>query len=179
MDEEKRCSTCKEVKSKTEFSKRRASRDGLSYSCKPCQRKQAMDSYKKGKALGKRKQYYQDNREAILARNRDYYEANKDRLLEQNRQYRQDNPEVWRQADARRRKRMRGGETFERWEIIKRDSVDGVPICQICKQAITDRNKIHVDHIIPLAQGGENTRDNVRVTCKSCNIRRPKDGRDV
>jgi len=37
----------------------------------------------------------------------------------------------------------------------------------------------HVDHIKPLCIGGLHTRDNVRVICQDCNLRRPRNGSDV
>lgn len=37
----------------------------------------------------------------------------------------------------------------------------------------------HVDHIVPLVVGGTHTVGNLRVICRTCNLTRPKDGRDV
>lgn len=37
----------------------------------------------------------------------------------------------------------------------------------------------HTDHIHPLNMGGKHTASNVRIICATCNLRRPKDGRDV
>lgn len=39
-------------------------------------------------------------------------------------------------------------------------------------------NSKHLDHILPRNQGGTHTHGNVRIICFTCNVRRPKDGRD-
>jgi HNH endonuclease len=39
-------------------------------------------------------------------------------------------------------------------------------------------NSKHLDHIVPLNQGGTHTHGNVRIICADCNLRRPKDGSD-
>ena len=45
--EPKQCSKCKEYKSKTEFSKTLANKDGLSYYCKPCDRAYQLEKREK------------------------------------------------------------------------------------------------------------------------------------
>ena len=40
--------------------------------------------------------------------------------------------------------------------------------CQSCKKEI--KNKFHVDHIIPLANGGDNEPENLQVLCKPCHF---------
>jgi 5-methylcytosine-specific restriction endonuclease McrA len=41
-------------------------------------------------------------------------------------------------------------------------------ICQSC-QTQTDPSELTLDHIVPLSRGGQNTRGNLRVVCRSCN----------
>jgi 5-methylcytosine-specific restriction endonuclease McrA len=41
--------------------------------------------------------------------------------------------------------------------------------CQICG---TDEGEMHIDHIIPRKAGGDHSLDNLRVLCKSCNLRK-------
>lgn len=66
-------------------------------------------------------------------------------------------------------------------EIIERDNFK----CQICGKFITsDRNAIrlakhgcgmyHIDHIVPVSQGGRATLENLRLTCPQCNLTRKK-----
>ena len=42
-------------------------------------------------------------------------------------------------------------------------------VCQICG---TDEGEMHIDHIIPRKVGGTHDLDNLRVLCKSCNLRK-------
>ena len=41
--------------------------------------------------------------------------------------------------------------------------------CTICG---TDEGEMHIDHIIPRKAGGTHDMDNLRVLCKSCNLRK-------
>ena len=41
--------------------------------------------------------------------------------------------------------------------------------CQLCG---TDEGEMHIDHIIPRKSGGDHSLDNLRVLCKSCNLRK-------
>jgi len=58
-------------------------------------------------------------------------------------------------------------------EILERNGFT----CQNCGAGAGDRDptdparkvRLHVDHIIPLAQGGTNDRDNLRTLCSACN----------
>jgi 5-methylcytosine-specific restriction endonuclease McrA len=53
----------------------------------------------------------------------------------------------------------------QRDRVLKRDGY----ICQICG---TDEGEMHVDHVIPRKAGGDNSMENLRVLCKSCNLRK-------
>ena len=53
----------------------------------------------------------------------------------------------------------------QRDRVLKRDGYS----CQICG---TDEGEMHVDHVIPRKAGGDNSMDNLRVLCKSCNLRK-------
>jgi 5-methylcytosine-specific restriction endonuclease McrA len=54
--------------------------------------------------------------------------------------------------------------------------------CPICKTKLVAAPYLpaskELDHIIPLHAGGTHTIGNVRIVCRSCNVRRPKDGSD-
>lgn len=59
----------------------------------------------------------------------------------------------------------------------------GTTTCPLCAVELTDEpgrpNTRHLDHVVPLAIGGTHTRDNVRVICRTCNLKRPCDGSDL
>lgn len=50
------------------------------------------------------------------------------------------------------------------------DHVSGGWSCANCASRITERTDAHVDHIVPLARGGSNDRDNLQVLCARCNL---------
>ena len=53
----------------------------------------------------------------------------------------------------------------QRERVFKRDG----RMCQLCG---TDEGEMHIDHIISRKSGGDHSLDNLRVLCKSCNLRK-------
>lgn len=55
--------------------------------------------------------------------------------------------------------------------------------CTLCGIYMTGKpnhpNSKHLDHIVPICQGGTHTHGNVRIICATCNLHRPKDGSDL
>lgn len=55
--------------------------------------------------------------------------------------------------------------------------------CPLCRIRLVDEPYLpaskELDHIVPLNKGGAHSIWNVRIICRTCNIRRPKDGSDV
>jgi len=54
---------------------------------------------------------------------------------------------------------------LQRERVFMRDG----RICQICG---TDEGEMHIDHVISRKSGGDHSLDNLRVLCKSCNLRK-------
>lgn len=185
-EEYKICSTCKQpIKKQNDdgsmnFSSRSASKDGLAYSCKACERQCASKSYKNKKKKKRERQYYKDNREHLLELSTINYEQNKETRLAQSKTYRQTYPKVAREANKKRRELIKKnkGEPYTREEVIAEATINGVIICAICGLAVHP-NDVHIDHKIPIAQGGLDCKTNVQVTHKRCNLKRPKDARDL
>lgn len=182
----KRCSTCGEYKPMTEFSSRNVSPDGLAYSCKTCERATAAKSYTKKKNKRKAKQRYEDNKEVAIERSKKRYQENKETIKVQQANWRQSKSgrKLVNAASARRRTKMieqtPGGKDYCREDVIRRDSVEGVCICQICGNPILNLEMdLQIDHIIGIAAGGSDTFDNVRAAHKTCNLQRPKDCKDL
>ena len=181
----KKCSRCLQVKKIKEFNIRRASPDGYTYKCKECERKQVKENYKKRQDEGRVKEYYDENREAILERGKQYYREHREHLLALNKKYRTEHPEVHARSTEKRKKLLAAqkGRPFTREQIIRRDSqlIDGklVPICQVCMLPVTEYKELQIDHIVPVGEGGLDCYTNVRVCHRECNIQRPLDGRDV
>ena len=60
----------------------------------------------------------------------------------------------------------RPSKKFSRFDILKRDNFT----CQYCGKTPKDGVKLHVDHIIPLDKGGDNSKENLITTCQECNL---------
>ena len=54
-----------------------------------------------------------------------------------------------------------------RGEIIERDRAT----CYLCGLKCMP-HEIHIDHVTPVAKGGDNHPTNLRVTCRTCNLRK-------
>lgn len=85
MSETKFCSYCQRTKVASEFNKREASSDGLSYKCKPCEKEYRKANAAMYKTL--RREYYERNRELEKDRSLSYYRENRDRLIRQHAEY--------------------------------------------------------------------------------------------
>lgn len=89
------CTQCNSTKSLDSFSKRTASKDGLSPICKPCRKEYANNYYNKNKKKVKDKsnQYYKNNKSAVLVRSKSYRDKNKEKIKDRNKHYREANQE--------------------------------------------------------------------------------------
>lgn len=157
----KRCRVCQEIKPLSAFYRNKTRGDGFKAECKPCQ---ARD-------------------DAVRTKSRvDYYAAYRDTHREQGKAHaakqRADNPEgakeyfranrdKFRDLAARRRARERNAPVVERIYRAKVWERDG-GICHICGLP-ADPALWHLEHIIPLARGGEHSYRNVAVSHPICN----------
>ena len=53
-----------------------------------------------------------------------------------------------------------------RYNVLKRDNYT----CQICGATVKDGVKLHVDHIIPVSEGGKTVMSNLQTLCDRCNL---------
>lgn len=77
------------------------------------------------------------------------------------------NPERNRAARARRRARMLSASGNHNTADIQNLYQKQKRRCMECLKSLT--KSYHVDHIVPLAKGGSNNRENLQLLCKSCN----------
>lgn len=56
--------------------------------------------------------------------------------------------------------------------FVEKRKEDFGKCCAYCKRSFSDlkSNKIHLDHFIPISQGGSHVESNLLVTCSTCNI---------
>lgn len=81
----KKCGRCKEEKLFTEFSKNRARKDGYDSQCKCCKKQYQIDN--KIQIAEKRKLYWETNKEKKTKYNQEYYDINRDIILAQKKEY--------------------------------------------------------------------------------------------
>lgn len=164
----KRCADCEETKCAEAFARDRGRKDGLQAYCRDCGARRNRHSYRRHKRrrLARQREYYAQNRRKIRARGKRYYRANRDEILQGHREYHANNRPQWAERAARRRAQLRGS-LFEK---IDRDAVyvrDGGR-CHLCGK-MRRPDDWHMDHIVPIAGGGEHRYRNVAVACPRCN----------
>jgi 5-methylcytosine-specific restriction endonuclease McrA len=121
--------------------------------CKECRRSDSSRWYglnTERARIGQRR-YSAGHREENRTRCKDHYSENKNDYLARNRV----------------RQALEKGvrvEYVDRTVVYERDQ----GICGICRE-LADVDDFHVDHIIPLAKGGEHSYENVQVAHPSCN----------
>lgn len=182
---EKKCTKCGEIKPLSEFHKRKASKDGLRYACKPCtianttgykkanrdrvnESRRDWHSRNKDVANGYCKNYYSKNRDSRLEYSRDYRSKNKEKVYESNKRYLRDNPEFSRVAASRRRSLLAGANgsfSVDQW-TSRLEYYESK--CMYCGSS----ESIEIEHRIPLSRGGTNLPANLVPACKSCNCKK-------
>ncbi len=130
---------------------------------------------------------YQRRSEQVKARGKAWREANPERVRQHNQEWREANPErarlnvqKWYEtnpervrlhnqikgANRRARKKQAGGKyTTQEWEALKAMYNYTCLCCRRQEPEIV----LEPDHVVPLAEGGANTIDNIQPLCVSCN----------
>lgn len=111
-------------------------------------------------------QYYVDNRDEIRAYNARYHAEHGDEIRARKVAYSQtDAGQALNRAKSMRRRAQQGGEVSA--AVILEVTAEYGGLCPYCNQQITEG---HVDHIVPVSNGGTNDRDNLVYACASCNL---------
>lgn len=150
------CSLCGKVKTPQNTARMASAGDGYQTHCKVCKR-----------GLGRA--WRAANARLHGARTRQWECDHPEWKREYDRAWGKRNPEVSRAKTTRRRARQAGAfvEEVVRLVLLERD--DGT--CGICGGDV-DPLDFHLDHIIPLAAGGEHSYANTQVAHPSCNVRK-------
>lgn len=190
------CAKCGEEKPLSDFSKDRKNKDGMDRLCKCCHseknkafreknretilaKKAAYRLANKAKLADKCKEYYARSkvvRENYLLRNKDrlrelqaaYREKNKDKVKERRITYEAANLEKKSVRERNRRARKRNAEGSHTAADIQQLLVLQKNKCASCRKPIS--SSYHVDHVMPLALGGGNGKDNLQLLCPHCNL---------
>lgn len=164
------CNKCNLVKNIFEFSFSNKAKLYYRSICKLCDAEQTRNYYKnnKEKCLLADKQYREVNKKKLSAYNKKRYVDNKDEFLQRQREYRK----------TEKGKASKKNDNFRRRLITKHGDVTTVQIldldknakvCYWCNTLLKDK-KVHIDHYVPLAKGGEHTLSNLVVSCSKCNL---------
>ena len=127
------------------------------------------------------KKWAEDNKDKIKATQAIWYDNNRDVKLEKNKNWDKSNPDKKR-SHARKRRALKNNAVSDRYldsDILSRYGSD----CYLCKNAIDLsaprsigskgwENSFHIEHVIPLSKGGNDTIENVRPSHGLCNLRK-------
>lgn len=114
---------------------------------------------------------YAANPEKERARQAAYRKLNPDRVNAARRRFVEANPEYNRIKLANRSDRIKsvGGKLSKGLPVRLLELQRGK--CACCRASLSDTG-YHLDHIIPLAAGGENSDHNIQLLCPACNIKK-------
>lgn len=186
----KTCSKCGVTKPITEFTKHRKSKDGYSLTCLVCKRirdKEYRESNKEKTKASKRnsynkkiehyrehwKNYAQQNKERIKDYQALYKQKHRLQLRKHQNSYRKlyypANKMRYRAWATNRRARVRGasGDGYSP-EDVQNQYKHQKGKCYWCKKKVGQN--YHVDHVVPLAKGGDNDKWNIVISCPECNL---------
>lgn len=167
--QQKRCSSCGEVKPVSAFHKSPRGLYGVHSQCINCRRtRRDSDEYRDQKREYDRRRY-ESMRTEWNERTAAWYAANSERHKVLRDRWKAAHPELLREYDRRR---------YERERVTSEGPIDYAFIldredyrCYLCGEEVDPEN-FHFDHVIPLSKGGPNTVDNIRVAHPKCNLRK-------
>mgnify|MGYP006935480359 CR=1 FL=1 len=164
------CKMCKNELPNNRFNALKASRDGLQFWCRDCAKIHRTKNKEKIKET--RKIYQSKNRDKITSYAISQYWKNRDKILARSRAYYKTSEGKLngRVQQHKRRARKRGAEGSHTKEDIKELYKKQNGKCYWCSCVLN--NKYHVDHIIPLSRGGTDYKDNLVISCQTCNQRK-------
>ena len=180
------CKKCNAQRPLSEFREYvRKGRRYWGYECRPCGNAAALATYHRdnafsrhkareryaadpGAAIEKTKAWYRKNRERAIARS--IKNRAKNRSVDQaaSRKWRAANPVEARLLAKARRARVRGAKV----EKIRKTDLSAILArqggkCAVCAAPLIGK---HLDHVMPLALGGEHALRNLQYLCPPCNL---------
>lgn len=193
------CTKCNCEKELSEFGKNKYSKDSLQHYCKQCRnsiekiKRQNPDSNHKEilrksyaklkeKRLKEKAEYRKLNSKVLSEKQAIYYSENKESSIDYQKKYRIEKKDIIkvkrkeymkkdfaklskRNSSQKRRALIKDGDVTT---IQLKELVDRSKKCYWCEKKIG--KLYHIDHVIPLANGGEHVLSNLVVSCSKCNL---------
>lgn len=163
----KHCSKCGVDKPLTEFD-RAAYGDGHHSQCKKCRRAISRDWKRRNK--DRIREYERQNYPRFYQMRQEWVRKNREHHLAM-RRARDNNPARRLYCRLRMHARRIGkNSTVTREEINA--LMERQKRCYYCKKCFSEKNKPTLDHVIPLAKGGQHVISNIVLACLSCNCQK-------
>ena len=153
------CSSCNEALHFSDFHKDKSKLDGLHPYCKKCKNSKDRERYSKNpeKKKSSVKEYMKQTGEYYNYKpyNAKYYSSDKSKAKK-------------RARDLKRRVRIKNNDNFEITSTVIKDILDASNgKCNYCGKDC--KGNYHIDHIMPVSRGGGNNRENLCLSCPTCN----------
>lgn len=185
MQTTKLCTSCKQIKSRTEFYKRKDNNDGLRSHCKECIKikfesnkkniyKQRSERYNLDKEEINKKRRIKYSKEIEVMREKDRERALTPKRQEYCKQYQKEyrKREISKIIDKNKRLRRRSAEKKGDITTIQLQNLqNNAKACYWCNESLKNK-EVHIDHYVPLSKGGLHTISNLVVSCSKCNLKK-------
>lgn len=198
MKNYKSCPSCKQNKPWDEWTKNKTKKDGLGSTCKKCHAEKAKlwrqanpketirrsrKQYQKSRPreIARRKARYLANREDEIKKRRQNYAENAEKYRQASRDWRKNNKELY-DAQWRKARANRAAVRTEKYtvsDVLKKWGNN----CHLCGEPIDLQaprwtgaegwqRGLHLDHVIRISDGGDDSLQNVKPAHGECNIRK-------
>lgn len=168
------CPECKQLVDRALFRRNKARKDGSALFCTPCanakssRRYYALSDEQKAVEAARAKVLREQNKDAITETARAYRAINSKKINATKRLWKAANKDTVRlngRIGQAKRRCVVGSFTLTDIADIRTMQNDK---CAYCRKSL--KRAYHADHIMPLALGGTNDRQNIQLTCARCNL---------
>lgn len=183
----KTCTNCGITKEYSEFNKRSSAKDGLQSHCKQCRKEKyaanpqptrdrasTWRELNHERSISRARMWNAINSERKKASNKAWYERTKDDIKKRD-QVERPGFATW--SNNRKRAKKAGVAYHDKYTVeigLVIQAIYNSP-CSHCGSL----EKVELDHIVSMAQGGSDLEDNWQPLCRSCNARKGAAARDL